>query len=399
MNDQKNEINIEFNNNNYKLCKYMYGVLAMDYNNPLCCVSEANNSFSIDYWKGCTFQCAYCHVQGIYEDLDESYKMFKYPRPRSKFSIEEIINELIKHPFFEKDLSIISIATSSTEPFANQLVTESTLKIMEYFVELGYKNPFWIVTKAGIPNNISKRLKKITDNGNKLMISFCYAGNPKDIEPMQNDRFKNIESLVGTGVTTSWYLRPLVVEWGANFCHLKEMFKNISEKYGNYIDMIVPGGLRWTDGIEFGMHIQKGKTMPKLIKKFDVKTLSTEIENKIIDLCNEYFPTKPVYFNSSCAMSHMLRRNNIALLNFFRPEICEKSKCCNPCKNKCEKKTFSESEIKIINDTLKREKINVKILDINFQKGIVSKPEFSNFNYTDKQEIKKTIAKVIMKLR
>lgn len=399
MNKQKNEIDIEYNNGKYKLCKYMYGVLAMDYNNPLCCVSEANNSFSIDYWKGCSFQCAYCHVQGIYEDLDENFKMFKYPRPRSKFSIEEIINELIKHPFFEKDFSIISIATSSTEPFANPMVTESTLKIMEYFVKLGYKNPFWIVTKAGIPNNISKRLKKITDNGNKIMISFCYAGNPKDIEPMQNDRFINIESLKSTGVTTSWYLRPLVVEWGANSNHLEKMFKDISKKYGKYIDMIVPGGLRWTEGIEFGMHIQKKKTMPKLIKEFDVKTLSSEIENKIVSLCKEYFPEKPVYFNSSCAMSHMLKRNNIALLNLFKPEICEKSKCCNPCKDMCEKKFFSELEIAEINGALKKEKIKIKILDINSQCGIVSIPEFLSFDYTDKQEIKKTVAKVILKLR
>lgn len=399
MNNPKNEIDIVFNNNKYKLCKYMYGVLAMDYDNPLCCVSEANNSFSIDYWKGCSFQCAYCHVQGIYEDLDENYKMFRYPRPRSKFSIEEIINELIKHPFFEKDLSIISIATSSTEPFANHMVTESTLKIMEYFVMMGYKNPFWIVTKAGIPDNINKRLKKITDNGNKIMISFCYAGNPKDIEPMQNDRFKNIESLKGTGVSTSWYLRPLVIEWGANSYHLEEMVKDISEKYGKYIDMIVPGGLRWTDGIEFGMHIQKGKNMPKLIKEFDAKTLSSEIENKIIELCNEYFPEKPVYFNSSCAMSHMLERNNIALLNLFRPEICEKSKCCNPCKIKCKKKTFSKSEIIEINNALEREKIKINILDINTQYGIKSIPDFSTFDYTNKQEIKKAIAKIIMKLR
>ena len=90
MEQKKNEININYNGKEYILCEYMYGVLKMDHNSPLCCVSEANNSFSIDYWKGCSFQCAYCHVQGIYEDLDENYKMYKNPIPRSRFSIEEI---------------------------------------------------------------------------------------------------------------------------------------------------------------------------------------------------------------------------------------------------------------------------------------------------------------------
>lgn len=159
MNNKKNEINIMYKNKEYTLCEYMYGVLEMDHNNPLFCVSEANNSFSIDYWKGCSYQCAYCHVQGIYEDLDGDYRMYKAPIPRSKFSIKEIIDALVKHPYFEKDVSVISIATSSTEPFASPKVTESTLEIMEYFVSIGYKNPFWIVTKAGVPDGIINRLK------------------------------------------------------------------------------------------------------------------------------------------------------------------------------------------------------------------------------------------------
>ena len=99
---------------------------------PLCCVSEANNSFSIDYFRGCPFQCAYCHVQGIYEDLDENLRMPNKATPRSKFTIKQIIDELIKHPYFVKDKSIISIATSSTEPFASENTTNKTLEIMEY---------------------------------------------------------------------------------------------------------------------------------------------------------------------------------------------------------------------------------------------------------------------------
>lgn len=395
MNNKKNEINIMYKNKEYTLCEYMYGVLEMDHNNPLCCVSEANNSFSIDYWKGCSYQCAYCHVQGIYEDLDSDYRMYKAPIPRSKFSIKEIIDALVKHPYFEKDVSVISIATSSTEPFASPKVTESTLEIMEYFVSIGYKNPFWIVTKAGVPDGIINRLKKICKNGNKIMISFCYAGNPKNIEPMQNDRFKNIELLKDTGVTTSWYLRPLVKEWGANLSHLREMFEIVSKNYGEYIDMIVPGGLRWTEGIEFGMHVQRGQEMPNLIKEYDKKTLSNKIEDDIICLCEKYFPNIPVYFNSSCAISHMLKKNNIALLNILKHEICTKSKCYNPSKSMCSKCSFSKNELDKIEMALKREGIDIKIKDISLKNGILTIPKLETFNYTVKQEIKKTIAETI----
>lgn len=399
MDGKKNEISINYNNKEYKLCEYMYGVLKMDHNNPLCCVSEANNSFSIDYWKGCSFQCAYCHVQGIYEDLDKNYKMYKKPIPRSRFSIEEIIDELVKHPYFERDVSIISIATSSTEPFANEEVTESTLRIMEYFVSKGYKNPFWIVTKAGIPKGISDRLKNICDHGNKIMMSICYAGNPKNIEPMTGNRFRNIETLRGTGVTVSWYLRPLVREWGANYEHLKEMFEFVSNNYADYIDMIVPGGLRWTEGIEFGLKVQKGQEMPELIKEHDKKTLSNNIENDILKLCDQYFPNMPVYFNSSCAISHMLNSNNIALLNILKPEICNKSKCYNECKEKCSKRSFTKEELLKIEEYLKQEGLRAKLLDVNCNDGIVTEPPLDTYSYTVKQQMKKTIAKAILKLK
>lgn len=390
-----NVINVDVNGKKHELCEYMFGVLEMDHTNPLCCVSEANNSFSIDYWKGCTYQCAYCHVQGIYEDLDENFRMYKYPVPRSKFSIEEIIDALVKHKYFEKDKSVISIATSSTEPFANEEVTESTLRIMEYFVELGYKNPFWIVTKAGIPKNISNRLRKICDNGNKIMISICYANNPQEIEPAQNNRFRNIEELKNTGVTISWYMRPLVQEWGANRQSLEKLIQIVSEKYYDYIDMIIPGGLRWTEGIEFGLKDIRGLEMPKLIKEYNKKTLSNDIENTILELCDEYFPNKPIYFHSSCGISHMLNKSNIALLNIFDSGVCNKSKCFNSCKNKCLKSQFTQNELFKFERALLKNGINIKIHNIDLERKIISTPEFDSYTYTIRQQIKKTIAEVI----
>ncbi len=396
MNDVKNNvIHVEVNGKKHALCEYMFGALEMNHNSPLCCVSEANNSFSIDYWKGCSYQCAYCHVQGIYEDLDEDFRMYKHPIPRSTFSIEEIINALIEHKYFEKDKSVISIATSSTEPFANEGVTESTLRIMEYFVELGYKNPFWIVTKAGVPKNISNRLRKICNNGNKIMISICYANNPKEIEPAQNNRFRNVEELKNTGVTISWYMRPLVQEWGANRDSLEKLIQSVSEKYYDCIDMIIPGGLRWTEGIEFGLKDIRGLEMPKLIKEYNKKTLSNDIENAILELCNKYFPNKPVYFHSSCGISHMLNKSNIALLNIFDSEVCNKSKCFNSCKNKCLKRQFKHNELLKFEDALSKIGINIKIHGIDLEKKIISKPEFDTYTYTIKQQIKKTIAEVI----
>ena len=77
---------------------------------------------------------------------------------------------------------------------------------------------------------------------------------------------------------------------GANKDNLEAMMKSISEKYYDYIDMIVPGGLRWTEGIEFGLKDMRGLEMPVLVKENNKKTLSTEIEQIICELAKKYFP-------------------------------------------------------------------------------------------------------------
>ena len=95
----------------------------------------------------------------------------------------------------------------------------------------------------------------------------------------------------------------------------------------------------------------------------------------------------------------MLQKNNIALLNVFKSEICSKSKCMNPCREKCSKNIFTASEIENINKILKDEGIAIKIIKISLKKGIVSIPTFNSFNYTIRQEIKKAIAQAVTNMR
>ena len=45
-------------------------------------------------------------------------RMRNKPVRRNDFTIEKIIDSLVDHPFFEKDKTVLSIGTSSTEPFA-----------------------------------------------------------------------------------------------------------------------------------------------------------------------------------------------------------------------------------------------------------------------------------------
>ncbi|HDR8064187.1 hypothetical protein ACFVXR_27910 [Bacillus thuringiensis] len=323
----------------YRFYDSMYAVLDPDRRSPLSCISVANNSLSVDLWTGCAFQCAYCHVQGIQEDINpDDGKMRIRPIKRNEFTIDQILDALVIHPFFKKDKTIISIGTSSTEPFAIGEVLESTLEIMENLISRGYKNPFWIVTKAGIPEKAVDRLIKISKQVNKLILSMCYAGNNKKIEPAQNNRFKNIEKLQldNSNISVNWYFRPFAREWFDDIENLELMFSNISKKYGQYIDSIVPGGLRWTEGIEYGVVETRGLTLPSNIsKENNSKTLTGDDWVEFLNLSKKYFPDTPVYYHSSCALSLALERSNISMINLSKKDECEKSLCTFNQRNRC----------------------------------------------------------------
>lgn len=378
---------------NYQLTSYMYGCLDPRSNAILSNVSVTGNSLSIDIWTGCSLQCAYCHVQGVREDLNPiDWKMRRKPVRRTSHTIDQILSELVKHPLFEKDKTILSICTSSTEPFVGDEVIESTVSIMEWFVKRKMKNPFWIVTKAGIPEKIVDRLKKISEK-TKIIISLCWANNNSIIEPYTKDRFANIEYFRNVpGVFFTWYLRPLVREWSDNFSHLEEMFRLISKEYREDIHSVVAGGLRWTEGIEYGLNEVRNLELPANVSRASrhMKTLTKDDFIYIRELSVKYFgKNKPIYLHSSCMLSEILNINNIAMTNYFRTEACCDSICTPKQRLKChvdvEKINFD-----YLNRILRNKGIDIEIKNIDKNHGkyeIISNPELATFSPAISQRI------------
>ena len=376
----------------FELTKYMYGCLDPNPDAKLSSVSITGNSMSIDLWTGCAFQCAYCHVQGVFEDLDSTDKKMRYiPIRRTKFSINEILNELAVHPLFEANTGIISIGTSSTEPFVQGEVLESTLQVMEWFVNQGLKNPFWIVTKAGIPKGAVERLKNISLT-NPIIISLCWANNEQEVEPMKNNRFKNIELFRKfSNIHFNWYLRPLVRDWSNDFTDLDAMFKKISSEYSDYITSIIPGGLRGTEGIEYGMTEVRDMTLPNNVSSASrhTKTLTEADFQYIEKLSEKYFGRNmPVYKHSACAISNLLKTNNIALTNFFKKKDCECSICPKEQRVRCVKS--NKLDLLKINKILVDKGIDIQIIKFspeNGQEPIVTQPDYKTFAPAIKQQL------------
>lgn len=380
----------EYSGNTYKFRRFTYGVLVPDMNHPLVNVSIANSSLSIDIWKGCSLQCAYCHVQDSYMDINEDGKMPTRIVPRSQFTIEEILNALEKHPYFVIHETILSIGTASTEPFAAK-AKESTFLIMEDIIRRKWQNPIWIVTKAGFPKDMGTRLKKITKT-NKVMLSFCWAANPNEIEPAKNDRFANIKEAHDAGATCAWYMRPLAKDWGASPAHIECMMQWVILKgYNRYIHIIIAGGLRWTHGIEYGLVEVHKLKMPDIAKKDNEKDLDENIWQAIFNKSNVLFPNTPIYRKSSCALTYMISKPDIKATYNKDRFACLNSLCPKNQRGICDTKPVEKWSLEKAQELFNR--LSIPCIIMNIENGeFVTKPVLDSFGTTINNFLQRIIA-------
>ncbi len=375
----------------FALREYTYGALVPDNNHPLSSVSVSNSSLSIDLWIGCAWQCRYCHVQGTYQDLDERGTMPRKPKRRNQFTVDQILDELVKHPFFIADETIISIGTASTEPFAPAAV-DSTFEIMNGFVRRGLRNPFWIVTKGGVPKGRKLDFARISNATRGLMLSLCWADNPDTIEPAHNNRFLNAEEAKEVGATIAWYMRPVVLEWSGNRDRIEMMMLWVKKHYGDVIDMIVPGGLRWTEGIENGLVEIHKLPMPNIPRGDNAKSLPQGLVDSIFSLSAEHFPGIPVYLKSSCALTAMLKISSITSVQIFARPECEMSRCPLAQRRICAQGSAYNMTAERAQGILDDLGIPAHVVSWDINHGLVTQPEMSKFTYAVRQTVFKYLA-------
>lgn len=314
------------------LLKEEFGALSQDAKNPLSRVCVANSSFSLEPVRGCPMGCSYCIVGGDLRNLGlENNKVstketrnFKslYPRkPEVIFPGEVLSKALIKHPAFIKNDSVISIATGSSEAFI-PISEAETWAAMKYFSDKGLKNPFWIVTKRGIPDNLLsvwlKRFTFLRKKGIKIIISITYSNAPSWVEPYQHDRFRNFDKIKNVGVYVSQHIRPIIR--GIND-DKKSLEKALENSYG-LVESVCVGGLRKDPSVMLAWKFAKGLD-PNLLPDIQTGDRNKDLTEGTIELVEEIIREKrykiPVFSKSSHVISQALKISDYNLYS-YRPD-------------------------------------------------------------------------------
>lgn len=373
----------------FETTAFTYGTLVPDSSHPLSNVSVANSALSIDPYIGCSWQCAYCHVQGSSQDLADEGAMPKKTRRRTQHTVDQIIDALVEHPFFVPHATTISIGTASTEPFAPSVI-KTTFEIMDALIRRGFRNPFWIVTKYGIPRGRKHDFERIVQSTRGLMISLCWANNPIEIEPVQNNRFANAQEAKDAGAVLAWYMRPLSAEWSGNREGIEKMMRTVSSSpYASLISAIVPGGLRWSEGIENAITEVRGISTSKFeILEDNAKgDLPHELAQDILSLAQEYFPETPVYFKSSCALTHMLEVASISSVQVLAKRECDMSICPASQRQRCASGAIHSMTPDDAQTVLDRLSVPVRAVGWDDSGMLVTKPGLETLTYALRQVV------------
>jgi len=209
---------------------------------------------------------------------------------------------------------------------------------------------------------------------------------------MRNNRFLNVGEAKEAGATIAWYMRPIAPEWSGNRDRIEMMMLWVKKHYGDAIDMIVPGGLRWTEGIENGLVEIHKLPMPNISRDDNVKSLPQELVDSIFSLSAEHFPGIPVYLKSSCALTQMLKVSSITSVQVFARQECELSHCPQTQRKTCAKGLASSMTIEQAQNILDELGIPAHVISWDPQQGLVMYPEIDRFTYAVKQTIFKHLA-------
>jgi DNA repair photolyase len=229
------------------------------------------------------------------------------------FDGRALLDALVVHPAFIPHRTVISVATSSSEPFLRQTHNQ-TWKIINRLADLGLRNPVWFVTKLGFPADIwpkwRERLAETLSAGIPVVVSITYAALPKGIEPYHGDRFKHANLLRELGVRVSHHLRPVLR--GVN--DTRESARAAVQTSTGKVDVLCVGGLRPDPGLRLAWeHIHKQPA--GVIPKTTGKDLTEEFPAYVREAAAALRQSTPVVERSSEALAYLL---DIPEFNLYR---------------------------------------------------------------------------------
>lgn len=351
-------------------------------------INYLKSSISISSYDGCTIGCKYC----ILSSLDNRNTVKKI------IDEETLVEQLLKFRLYTKEIPIT--VNNQTDPFLNNKVYDSTIKILLSLQNYNVKNPIVIITKGYLSQDQIIELSKINLN---LIVLYTFSGLSEKLE--NRDEQSQIETMEKLSklknIKLINYFRPVIE--GVNTD--EETIKKVVSIVTKYCKASIVSGIR----INTYLNKKLDDMGIKIIDKYDPdhKVLLPKTYEKILDIFKKENKDYPVFKKTSCGISYILDRpdynGHSARIHYCNPECISYQMCignskigfCNSsCPNykKCEKeskKVITEERFKEIlkNIGLENSKFEIREHYIKLN-GTYWQEEVSYLRHNTKKNIK-----------
>ena len=260
--------------------------------------------------QGCVNNCLYCFM---------NQKSLTKVKPQVLIEWNKVIDEIKNNKYYTQDVPICYF--SKTDIMVLDYTREYLINLIDSIMRSDIYNPFVIVTKCFIPDNIIAKLKQLQKTGREVLVYISYSGLDKDIEKgiEKENALKNFERLFENNIKILHYFRPLIPQNSS-----KEMFELIIGYVSKYSIASVVTGLKVYKELQHQYTFWNEIT--EIDNAFEYECIwPYHVEEDLKVIAEKY--NYSIYQSNSCALEYAL--NGFDKYGLYQSDVCTNFNICD----------------------------------------------------------------------
>lgn len=254
-------------------------------------VEYRKSGLSLNHIIGCPLDCSYC-VRHLFGNFEQRV-------PKALYTDEEAVGILVRHKYFQRDLTPIQLFNRATDPMLPK-VKKHTHNVLSLLDGLGLKNNVILITRWKVTNEDCHKFNSLKNLN--LTVFVTYSGiDSVELEPVKSEiASESLKTLFKNSVNYKviLYWRPVIPginDSQTSICKVKMLSR--------FAHSIVFSGLFYRDEIS---SYYKENNLPQLYEKtMRRKILPEYTEKKILSLLNFDENPVPIFRKTSCGVAYV----------------------------------------------------------------------------------------------
>lgn len=273
-------------------------------------VERHSSWLAVNPIQGCPNNCLYCFMK---------QKNLTKVKPTILLPWKEVIDNIKRNKYYTKSVPICYF--SKTDVMSLDYTREYFINLVDSILVSDIYNPFVIVTKCFIPDNIIFKLRQLQNSGRKVIVYISYSGLDNTIEKGidKENALKNFERLFENNIKVIHYFRPLIPQNSS-----KENFERVLGYVSRFSLASVVTGLKVYK--ELQQQYTFWSKITEIDNAYEYECIwPYHVEHDLKEVSKKY--NYPIYQSNSCALEYALK--GFDKYGLYNSDICNNFNMCS----------------------------------------------------------------------